>query len=220
MPRCILRPQPSSIAGAVRLALMTQFVGSGPDELAAAAVLAQAGRSTIVYEGAESIGGGTRSAALTLPGFIHDVCSAVHPLAVASPFFSTLPLAQHDLNWVELSAPLAHPLDGGCALVVERSVDQTADRLGEDGDAYRRLMKPLVADWDKLQIALFGPLSLPRHPLKLGRFGVHAFRSAAGLAQGLFKRAPACALFAGLAAHSFAAPWTEPRVRPSASLSE
>jgi phytoene dehydrogenase-like protein len=177
-------------------------VGSGPNGLAAAIVFAHAGRCVVVYEGAQTAGGGTRSEALTLPGFIHDLCSAVHPLAIASPFFSTLPLDQHGLKWVQPPAPLAHPLDGGRAVVVERSVDQTADTLVDDGDAYRRLMKPLVADWAKLQTSLLGPLSFPRHPFKLARFGWHAFRSAVGLAQGLFNRAPARALFAGLAAHS------------------
>jgi len=177
-------------------------IGSGPNGLAAAIALAQAGRSVAVFEGAETVGGGTRSAALTLPGFVHDVCSAVHPLALASPFLSTLPLAKHGLNWVEPPVPVAHPLDGGRVILAERSVDRTADALGDDGNAYRRLMSPLVADWDKLRNALLGPFSFPRHPLKLTRFGMRAVRSARGLVQSLFGRELARALFAGMAAHS------------------
>jgi phytoene dehydrogenase-like protein len=177
-------------------------VGSGPNGLAAAITLAQAGRSVLVLEAAETAGGGTRSAALTLPEFMHDVCSAVHPLAIASPFFANLPLAQHGLSWVEPPAPLAHPLDEGRAVVVERSVDHTANGLGEDGDAYRRLMEPLVADWNELAGSLLAPPRFPRHPFKLARFGWRAFRSARHLAQSLFRQEPARALFAGMAAHS------------------
>lgn len=177
-------------------------VGSGPNGLAAAIALAQAGRSVVVFEAAESIGGGTCSAALTLPGFVHDVCSAVHPLAVASPFFTGLPLGEHGLSWLEPPASLAHPLDGGRAIVVERSVERTAGQLGHDGPAYRRFMNPLVADWDELRKMLLGPLGLPRHPFKLARFGLHAFRSSCRLAQSLFTEAPARALIAGMAAHS------------------
>jgi len=119
-------------------------IGSGPNGLAAAIVLAQANRSVMVFEGAETVGGGTRSAALTLPGFIHDICSAVHPLAVASPFLSTLPLAEHGLNWIEPPAALAHPLDDGRAVIVERSIEGTAERLGDDADAYRRSVSPSI----------------------------------------------------------------------------
>ena len=177
-------------------------VGSGPNGLAAAITLARAGCSVVVFEAAETAGGGTRSAALTLPGFTHDVCSAVHPLALGSPFFAALPLAEYGLSWVQPPAPLAHPLDGGQVVMVERSVRETADRLGNDGRAYRTLMEPLAANWSDLSESLLGPLRFPSHPLKLARFGLHAFRSAQGLARSLFKQEPARALFAGMAAHS------------------
>src|SRR5438045_5649226 len=119
-------------------------VGAGPNGLAAAIVLATAGLSTVLLEGNDTIGGSARSAELTLPGFTHDVCSAVHPMAVASPFFRTLPLAEHGLEWVHPDAPFAHPLDDGTAAVLERSVDATAEALGEDARAYRKLMAPLA----------------------------------------------------------------------------
>ncbi|HKG27435.1 MAG TPA: FAD-dependent oxidoreductase, partial [Thermomicrobiales bacterium] len=121
-------------------------VGSGPNGLAAAIALAQAGHSTLVLEAEEAIGGGCRSAELTLPGFVHDVCSAIHALAVASPFFRTLPLADYGLEWVEPPLALAHPFDDGTAAVLARSLDVTAESLGDDGPAYRRLMAPLIDD--------------------------------------------------------------------------
>ena len=177
-------------------------VGSGPNGLAAAIELARAGRSVLVYEAEPSAGGGTRSAALTLPGFTHDVCSAVHPLARGSPFFRTLPLAEHGLEWIDPEAPLAHPFDDGSAVVLERSLDATAAGLGADGGAYRSLMAPLVSGWDRLTPELLGPPRLPRHPVALARFGLRALRSARSLAESLFRGERARALFAGLAAHS------------------
>src|SRR3954452_14261359 len=125
-------------------------VGSGPNGLAAAIELARAGRSVLVREGADQIGGGVRSGEVTLPGFVHDLCSAIHPLAAASPFFRSAPLAEHGLDWVEPPAPLAHPLDGGGAAVLRRSVEQTAASLGADGRAYAKLFRPLVDDWPRL----------------------------------------------------------------------
>src|SRR5262249_20403615 len=125
-------------------------VGSGPNGLAAAITLAREGLSVLTIESASTIGGGTRSAELTLPGFVHDVCSAVHPFAVASPFFKTLPLAEHGLELIEPPAPLAHPFDDGTAAVLERSIDQTGTSLGPDAAAYRRLMAPLAAQADVL----------------------------------------------------------------------
>lgn len=177
-------------------------VGSGPNGLAAAVTLARAGCRVLVLEGREAIGGGTRSAELTLPGFVHDVCSAIHPMGAASPLFRTLPLAEHGLEWIEPPAPLAHPFDDGTAAVLDRSIAATGGTLGCDGRAYRTLMAPLVADWEKLAPEILGPLHVPRHPLVLARFGLRAIRSARGLAHSAFEGERARALFAGVAAHS------------------
>lgn len=177
-------------------------VGSGPNGLAAAVALAREGRSVLVAEAADAVGGGTRSAPLTLPGFVHDVCSAVHPMAVASPFLRTLPLADHGLEWVHPPTPVAHPLDGGRAAALERSVDATADALGPDARAYRKLMGPLVASADGLFADLLGPFRIPRRPVAAVRFGLRAVRSGSGLARSWFRGDGARALVAGLAAHS------------------
>jgi phytoene dehydrogenase-like protein len=177
-------------------------VGAGPNGLAAALVIAQTGRKVVVFESAPTVGGGCRSAELTLPGFVHDVCSAVYPFAVASPFFRSLPLAAHGLDWIEPPAMLAHPFDNGAPALVYRSVDRTADGLGADAAAYRRLFAPLTADWPRIEEAVLGPLRWPRHPLALARFGLRALRPAEQLARRLFGGEPARALFAGIAAHS------------------
>ena len=177
-------------------------VGSGPNGLSAAITIAQAGRSVLVLEANDTIGGGARSEELTLPGFAHDTCSAIHPMAVSSPFFSTLPLSEHGLEWVFPPSSVAHPLDDGTAIVLERSVEATSEALGEDSSAYEKLMAPFVADWDKLAPSLLGPLRLPRHPLLLARFGLQAVRSALSVAMHQFRGERARALFGGLAAHS------------------
>jgi phytoene dehydrogenase-like protein len=177
-------------------------VGSGPNGLAAAITLAQAGLSVLILEGADAPGGGTRSAELTLPGFTHDLCSAVHPLARASPFFRSVPLADHGLRMVEVMVPAAHPLDGGGAAVLRSSLTQTAGGLGVDGPAYLRLIGPLVRRWKPLIDQLLSPLIPPRHPLLMARFSVAGIRSAQAVAGARFKEAPARALLAGLAAHS------------------
>jgi phytoene dehydrogenase-like protein len=157
--------------------------------------------SVRVLEAQRTIGGGTRTAELTLPGFRHDVCSAIHPGAAASPFFRSLGL---ELDWLEPPVALAHPLDDGTAVLVHRSVEEMARTLGLDGDAYRKLIEPLVADWDELAPTLLGQVArLPRHPVALGRFGRSGLRSARGLARARFKTEPARALLAGAAAHSF-----------------
>jgi phytoene dehydrogenase-like protein len=176
-------------------------VGSGPNGLAAAITMARAGRSVLVLERAETVGGGTRSAELTEPGFLHDVCSAIHPLVAGSPFFSELPLAEHGLELVHPDVLLAHPLDDGSAVLLERSVAATAVGLGTDGPAYRKLIEPLVREQDRLVPFLLGPRPFPRHPIGAARFGLNAFRSASGLA-GRFESERAKALFVGLAAHS------------------
>ncbi|HEX5424438.1 MAG TPA: NAD(P)/FAD-dependent oxidoreductase, partial [Candidatus Acidoferrales bacterium] len=177
-------------------------IGSGPNGLAAAITLAQAGRSVLVIEGQETIGGGTRSAELTLPGFVHDVCSAVHPMAVISPFFRKLPLEQHGLTWIQPPIPLAHPLDDGSAVVLMRSVDETAARLGKDAAAYKQIFNRLVDDWPRLESLLLGMTRVPRHPFAAGFFGLLSLRSAHGFAEAHFRREQSRALFAGMAAHS------------------
>jgi phytoene dehydrogenase-like protein len=177
-------------------------IGSGPNGLAGAVALARAGRSVLVVEGAETIGGGTRSAELTLPGFLHDVCSAVHPLAVGSPFFRTLPLAEHGLEWVEPPTALAHPFDDGTAVAVERSIEVTAENFGSDGRAYSEFISPLVAAWPNLESTFLGPLRMPQHPITVAKFGMVAMRSASGLARSAFKNAKTRAVFAGMAAHA------------------
>jgi len=178
------------------------IVGSGPNGLAAAITLARAGRSVCVYEARDMVGGGSRSAELTLPGFIHDICSAIHPLGMASPFFRTLPLAEHGLEWIQPPAALAHPFDDGTAALLERSIEMTGHLLGQDAAAYRQLMAPLVAQWSKLEGCLLGPLRPPRHPLALLYFGLQAMRSAHGLAEARFRGERARGFFAGLAAHA------------------
>ncbi len=179
-------------------------VGSGPNGLAAAITLARGGVSVLVLEANSTIGGGVRSAELTRPGFVHDICSAVHPLAAGSPFFKTLPLDRFGLTWIQPEIPLAHPLDDGTAACLHRDVDLTADLLGSDARAYRRLMRPLTRDWERLANEILQPmLHLPRHPFPLARFGIPALCPATLLAKTFFKQESARALFAGIAAHSF-----------------
>lgn len=178
------------------------IVGAGPNGLAAAITLAQAGCSTLVLEARETIGGGTRSAELTLPGFLHDVCSAVQPLSLASPFFRALPLADLGLEFVQPPLPLAHPLDDGTAVALSRSVTETADGLGPDAGTYRRVAEFLRDDWEKIIHEFLGPLRAPRHPLAMTGFGLLALQSARGLAERAFRGSRARALFAGLAAHA------------------
>jgi phytoene dehydrogenase-like protein len=177
-------------------------VGSGPNGLAAAIALARAGVSVRVLEAAETVGGGTRSAELTLPGFVHDVCSAIHPLAVASPFLRTVPLEAHGVEWIESPAALAHPFDDGTAALLERSPEATGETLGDDGGRYRGLVGPLVRDADALLDDLLGPARVPGHPLALARFGVAAALPAASLARIAFRGPRARGFLAGLAAHS------------------
>ncbi len=179
-------------------------VGAGPNGLAAAVTLAQEGRSVLVVEGASQVGGGTRTAELTLPGFRHDVCSAVHPFGVGSPFLRSLPLERHGLRWVHPDIPLGHPLDDAPAVLLHRSVDDTAEALGPDGPAYRRLFTPMTRRWDRVERHVLGPLLRPplRHPWATMNFGRLAIRSARSLVR-RFRTDAAKALFAGNAAHAF-----------------
>ena len=177
-------------------------VGSGPNGLAAAITVAQAGHKVVLYEAAETLGGGCRSAELTLPGFSHDVCSSVHPLAVASPFFRTLPLSSYGLEWVEPPAMFAHPFDDGSAAVVYRSIERTADRLGKDGQAYRRMFEWLARIWPDIEEDALGPLGFPAHPFTMARFGLSAVKSADALLRGRFSQERTWGLLAGVAAHT------------------
>jgi len=179
-------------------------IGSGPNGLSAAIHLARNGLSVEVHEAAPIPGGGARSGELTLPGFIHDLGSAVHPMGFSSPFFRSLPLAKHGLKWIQPPTPLAHPLDDGTAVLMSRSLDATADALGADGPAYRRLYRPFAENWDELAIEILRPLPIiPRHPLLVAKFGLKALQPANMLARRVFAGERARALFAGCAAHSF-----------------
>jgi phytoene dehydrogenase-like protein len=178
------------------------IIGSGPNGLAAALTIARAKRSVLVLEAASTIGGGAKSAELTLPGFVHDVCSAIHPMAVASSFFRGVPLSEHGLEWIQPPLPLAHPLDDGTAAVLAKSIDETGQSLGADAAAYARLMGPLVRAAEGLFADALGPLQIPRHPLTMTRFGMSAIRSASGLSNAWFRGPHAKALIAGLAGHS------------------
>ena len=178
------------------------MIGSGPNGLSAAILLAREGIPTTVHEAAAQIGGGLRSAELTLPGFVHDVCSAVHPMAVSSPCFAQFPLATHGLEWIHPGVPLAHPLDDGTAVVLDRSIEATAKNLGGDGGRWVRLFEPFALHWDHLRHDIFSIPRIPAHPLRMAGFGLHALQSARGLAERQFREERARALFAGLAAHS------------------
>ena len=177
-------------------------VGAGPNGLAAAVTLARDGRSVLVLEGAGTVGGGTRSAELTLPGVVHDVCSAFHPLLVASPFFRTLPLTELGIELVRPEAAFAHPLDDGTAVVVGPSVAATADDLGEDARAWRRTFEPMVRNWQGLAEDILAPLRIPHHPFAMGRFGLRAVWPASRLIRSRFSGERARAALAGVAAHS------------------
>jgi phytoene dehydrogenase-like protein len=183
-------------------------VGAGPNGLAAAITLARAGRSVVVYEAAETVGGGSRTKELTLPGFRHDVCSAIHPLGVGSPFFRTLPLDRYGLEWVYPPAALAHPLYDGAA-ILESSFDAVVATLGKrDADAWRRLFAPLTEHWDGLARGILGPLrpgfqlTHPLISLHMARFALSALQPARRLAERTFCGERARALFAGMAAHA------------------
>ncbi len=177
------------------------IVGSGPNGLAAAIRLQLAGLSVLVLEGKDTIGGGTRTAELTLPGFQHDVCSAIHPLAAGSPFLKTLPLHNYGLEYVSPAVMAAHPLDGGRAAALYPSLDTTADALGDDANVYRDLIGPLVEDWPKIVDDILSPFGLPANPAAFARFGLKALPSAVQLAK-RFKTPEGRALVAGMAAHA------------------
>jgi phytoene dehydrogenase-like protein len=177
-------------------------IGAGPNGLAAAIALARAGRSVAVFEAADDVGGGTRSAELTRPGFVHDVCSAVHPMGILSPFFRELPLEDHGLVWLRPRASVAHPMDDGRAVMLHRSLERTAAGLGADSARYARLVRPFLADPHGLLADVMAPLRIPAHPLLMLRFGLRAVFPAGALARLCFRGERARALFAGCAAHS------------------
>jgi phytoene dehydrogenase-like protein len=177
-------------------------VGAGPNGLAAAITLSRRFNAVLLLEAAETIGGGVRSAALTLPGFIHDVCSTVQPLSLTSPFFQQLDLPQYGLEWIQPEIPLAHPFEDGSALFLHRSLEITADALGPDGQAYRMLLQPFVDHEQKLLADILQPLHFPDNPLLMTRFAFHALRSLRNLVETQFQGNRTRALFAGLAAHA------------------
>ncbi|MCC9165725.1 phytoene desaturase family protein [Pontibacter harenae] len=177
-------------------------VGSGPNGLAAAIAMQQVGLSVLLLESKDTVGGGLRSAELTLPGFIHDICSAIHPLAADSPFFKTLPLHQHGLEFLAPKVAAAHPFDNGTAAKLSISIEETAKLLGADESSYKKLIKPLVHHWEQLAPDALGPLTIPSNPIAMGRFGMSALLPATTLANLHLKSTEARGLWAGMAAHS------------------
>ena len=177
------------------------MVGSGPNGLAAAIRLAEQGLSVKVFEASDTIGGGMRTKELMQPGFRHDVCSAIHPLAASSPYLKHLPLEKHGLEWITPEFPVAHPMDDGTAVVMHHNISQTVEELGVDGSSYRSAMEPIADNWDTLTSDFLGPLRFPKHPIDLALFGLKALQPAS-LFQRRFKDERAKALFAGLVAHS------------------
>jgi phytoene dehydrogenase-like protein len=186
-------------------------IGSGPNGLAAAIAMQQQGLSVLIIEGKNEIGGGLRSAELTLPGFVHDVCSAIHPLAIGSPFFNTLPLQDHGLFYTFPELAVAHPFDDGTAAVLQHSVEDTAKLLGADEQTYLKLMGGLVKDWPDIAADVLGPLHFPKYPVAMARFGLNALTSASYLAK-RFQTKAAKGLWAGMAAHSI-----QPLTKPTTS---
>src|ERR1700732_3184580 len=179
-------------------------IGAGPNGLAAAIVLARKGLQVDVFEAEPQAGGAARTLELTIPGFLHDFGSAVHPLAAGSPFFSSLPLANHGLEWIHSPSTLAHPFDDGTAVTLERDFSANDAALGKDAKVWRRLMDPLAENWPALSAEVLRPIHLfSRHPWLLARFGLSALPSANALSRFLFREERTKALFAGLAAHSF-----------------
>ena len=177
-------------------------IGSGPNGLAAAATLVKAGKSVCVLEARDTIGGGLRTAELTVPGFLHDVCSAVHPMGQLSPLFCDLPLKDHGLDWCEAPVSVAHPLDGGKAALLAKSFEKTALTLGPDGDRWEQLIKPFLKHSNSLFEDILAPLRIPKHPLTMLRLGWYGWRSAVGLSRSAFRGDAAQALLAGCAGHS------------------
>src|SRR5581483_8312239 len=177
-------------------------VGAGPNGLTAAIVLARAGLSVAVVEGASVIGGGTRTEELTRPGFLHDVCSAVHPLGVGSPIFSALPLEAYGLEWIEPPFALVHPFDDRPPAIFQRDLDATAKEFGGDAEAYRDLVGPIASQWDRLAPDVLAPLHWPAHPVRYARFGLHAPQPAEWLVKRRFKHPTLRAMTAGIAAHA------------------
>lgn len=175
-------------------------VGSGPNGLAAAITMQQAGLAVLLVEGADTIGGGMRTCALTLPGFLHDVCSAVHPMAVSAPFFQSLRLEQYGLEFIDPPLALAHPFDDGTAAILHQSIEKTASYLGDD--SYKKIVRQLHEDWPQLLPELLAPLHWPKHPLKMARFGLWAIESAIDFAEKRMTSDKTKALWAGVAAHS------------------
>lgn len=178
------------------------IVGSGPNGLAAAITLQQAGLSVLLLEGKDTIGGGLRTAELTLPGFKYDICSAIHPLAVSSPFFTSLPLDKYGLQFIYPPLAAAHPFDDGTAAVLSNSVEHTAHSLGIDADAYRSYIKPLLNNWPKILPDVLAPLQWPQDPLGFAKFGLKGLPSAQWTADTFFQTEKAKGLFAGMAAHA------------------